>query len=646
MAPEQQGLFDLPDEDDSIDAPVDASDDAPDEESDGESDGVSGDPVSDGPEPARQDPPAAVDAEQRVVRVLPDVAGLPRAFDYAVPDAMADDVRVGTLVRIALQGRRVGAWVIEDHVTPPAGVTVRPLAKVTGWGPPPDLVELSSWAAWRWAGRRSALLGTASPAGAVPGLPRPPSLPGGRAPVTVTATTPGTALAEAALDAGGASVLRLPPAEDRFGVVLAAARRGPSLVVAPSLATAAELGGRLRRAGVPAAVVPRGWAAARAGGVTVVGARAAAWAPCEALAAVVVLDEHDEVHQEERAPTWHARDVAVERARRAGVPALLVSPCPSLEALGLGPLRTVARVDERAGWPAVDVIDRRDDDPLKGGPLSARLVDLLRSDRRVVCVLNRRGRSRLLACAACGELAGCERCGSAVAQDDAGVLVCHRCGAQRPTVCLVCTTTRFKNLRAGVTRVAEELAALANRSVVEVSGDAPPAADLDPRAVLVGTEAVLHHVRAADAVVFLDLDQELLAPRYRAAEQALGLVVRAARLLGGRAGGGRLVLQTRQPEHEVVQAALLADPARVADAERERRRALRFPPEVALAEVSGPSAPAFIEALGAPGGVEVLGPADGRWLLRAPDHVTLCDALAGTERPGGRLRVAVDPLRI
>ena len=72
-------------------------------------------------------------------------------------------------------------------------------------------------------------------------------------------------------------------------------------------------------------------------------------------------------------------------------------------------------------------------------------------------------------------------------------------------------------------------------------------------------------------VAFLDLDQELLAPRYRAAEEALALLVRAARLVGGRAGGGRLLLQTRLPDHEVVQAALLADPARVAAAEADRR---------------------------------------------------------------------------
>jgi primosomal protein N' (replication factor Y) len=162
----------------------------------------------------------------------------------------------------------------------------------------------------------------------------------------------------------------------------------------------------------------------------------------------------------------------------------------------------------------------------------------------------------------------------------------------------------------------------------------------------VGTEAVLHDVDDADVVAFLDFDQELLAPRYRAAEQALGLLARAARLVGGREGSGRVVVQTRLPSHEVVQAALLGDPARVAQAERDRRALLRFPPFAALAEVSGASAQAFIDAFGLPVGVEVLGPTDGRWMLRAPDHQVLCDALAATPRPGGRLRVEVDPLRI
>jgi primosomal protein N' (replication factor Y) len=164
--------------------------------------------------------------------------------------------------------------------------------------------------------------------------------------------------------------------------------------------------------------------------------------------------------------------------------------------------------------------------------------------------------------------------------------------------------------------------------------------------VVVGTEAVLRRIDHADAVAFLDLDAELLAPRYRAAEQALALVARAARLLGGKATGGRLVLQTRLPRHEVVLAALHADPARVSVAEAARREPMRWPPYSAMAHVSGPPAAEYADARRGTRGIEVLGPADGAWLIRAPDHDTLCDALAATPRPPGRLRVAVDPLRL
>jgi hypothetical protein len=65
-----------------------------------------------------------------------------------------------------------------------------------------------------------------------------------------------------------------------------------------------------------------------------------------------------------------------------------------------------------------------------------------------------------------------------------------------------------------------------------------------------------------------------------------------------------------------------------------------------MAAVSGAAAAAYVDALGSPLGVEVLGPSDGTWLLRAPDHPTLCDALAATPRPTGRLRLEVDPLRL
>src|SRR5205807_2491400 len=263
----------------------------------------------------------------------------------------------------------------------------------------------------------------------------------------------------------------------------------------------------------------------------------------------------------------------------------------------------------------------------------------------VVCVLNRKGRARLLSCAACGELARCERCDAAVEQTTEGMLRCGRCGAERPVVCLACGATRLKVLRVGVTRAREDLERLAGRPVAEITGDVRAGEPPPPAPILVGTEAVLHRVRSPDVVAFLDFDQELHAVRYRAAEEALALLARAARLVGGRNDGGRVLVQTRLPQHEAIDAAVHADPGRLALVEAARRAALRFPPESALAIVSGEAAAEFAAAV-AGDDVEVLGPAPGsRWLLRAPDHRTLCDRLAAVPRPPGRLRVEVDPLR-
>src|SRR5205814_4107785 len=114
--------------------------------------------------------------------------------------------------------------------------------------------------------------------------------------------------------------------------------------------------------------------------------------------------------------------------------------------------------------PPVEVVDRRKEAPGLG-LYSERLVRVLREAGRVVCVLNRKGRARLLSCAACGELARCERCDAAVEQTTEGMLRCGRCGAERPVVCLACGATRLKVVRVGLSRAREDLARLSWRPV-------------------------------------------------------------------------------------------------------------------------------------------------------------------------------------
>jgi primosomal protein N' (replication factor Y) len=584
-----------------------------------------------------------------VARVVPDVTGLDKQFDYLVPEALLDSVSVGSMVRVPLHGRRIGGWVVALSSMPRSlasgqgapvseqsgwGAAVRverllPIAKWSSVGPAPELIELAEWAACRWgASRVRPFLVAADPPRMVARLPA----------VNRTVNVAPSAGAHHADE-----LHWLAPLTDPLPLVIDIVRAaGPTIVVHPSPAAAAAVARRLRKTGLTVALMPDDWAAAAGGVDVVVGSRVAVWAPCPGLRTVVVLDEHDEALQEERAPTWHARDVAIERARRSGTRCVLVSPCPTATAVRwAGAAVRYASASERVhGWPFVDVVDRSDEEPWRRSLVSSALIAALRDhDRRVVCVLNTPGRARLLACRSCKALQRCTACDAAVTQGDDGQFVCRRCGLIRPPVCQACGSTAMANVKPGVSRLREELAAAANREVFAVTGES--AGKLPTADVYVGTEAVLHRVRNIDTVAFLDFDAELLAPRYRAAEQVMALLVRAGRLVGPRGGGGRVLVQTHVPHHELLQAVVLADPLRLVDGELARRRRFGLPPFGALAAVEGSAASDFAAVTG----LEAAPTAKGV-LLRATSWDELASALESAPRPkGSRLRVEVDPPR-
>jgi primosomal protein N' (replication factor Y) (superfamily II helicase) len=570
----------------------------------------------------------------RVVRVLPDVAAVGRSFDYEVP-ADAGPLPVGTRVRVPLHGRRVAGWVVADDVAAEPGRALLAVLKVSGLGPPPPVVALAEWAAWRWAGPKSALLTAASPPRMVSSLPAAPPavarLGAGADPVGEAAR------AAIAGDDGRPSLLRVGPATDLLGVVVAvcASVRAPVLVLVPSTGWAERLGDRLARRGL---AVARGWEEEAAGWPVVVGARGAAFSPAGRLGAAVVLDAHDEAYREERSPQFDAAAVVAERCRRDGAPCLFTSATPTAQLVHATRAVELPRDRERAGWSRLVVVDRRAADP-RTGLYSEELVQAARRSMggRTVVVYNRRGRGRVLACARCGELARCTRCGRVVAERGEG-LACPVCGTERPRVCAACGGMRLKLLRVGVSRVREELEALLGSPVGEVTAAADEVPDTD---VVVGTEAVLHRVRRAALVAFLDFDLHLLAPRLAAGEQALALLARAGRLVGGRssAGGGSVLVQTRLPDHEVLRAATAGDPSGFLAGELALREELALPPFRALAELSGPGAAEFFALLGLEGSAT----GEDRFVVRAPDHERLCDALAGTPRPKARVAVVVDP---
>jgi primosomal protein N' (replication factor Y) len=578
----------------------------------------------------------------RACRVVPDVTALDREFDYLVPDAIAPLVRVGSIVRVPLHGRRVRGWVVADDVEPAAAAGDRLLEvlAVSSAGPPADVVALTEWIAWRWAGPRVAVLRSASPPNRVAPISEPASLAGSTAP-NVTPVR----------------VIRRAPLLDRRDMVaslLADARS--SIVLVADFGRATALARYLEQAGRRVALVhsatsdaarTEAWRRAALGDVVVVGGRVAALAPVPDLAAAVVVDDADEALQEERSPTWHARDVLRERAVRTHASFAVVSPAPTVEALamvdGQGEVDTVDASPpdvEAAGWPRVIVVDRREEPP-GAGLLSETLASTLRNAHGVsVCVLNRRGRFRVLVCDQCRTIVRWDRTD------------------ERPSLCTECGATRLRVIRAGVTRVREELAALIpSAHVADVdaaTGDVP---DAD---ILIGTESVLHRAevrrRRPAVVAFLDLDQELLAPRYRASSQAHWLVTRGAQLLAGRARDETmLLLQTRMPDHVVVEAVVRGRPELVAAAEAEYRRTLGYPPFGGLAELTGDdeALAATVDALRGTdlreGSVTVFGPNDGRALVHASDWDALADALDAALPAGralGRVRAAVDPPRV
>ena len=352
------------------------------------------------------------------------------------------------------------------------------------------------------------------------------------------------------------------------------------------------------------------------------------------LSSIVVLDEHDEAFHERG--SRHGSPATSPSSGPAGprIPCLLVSPCPSLAAVEIanGRVAAVSRV-ARTGRLAV----RRDRRSQRRGTVEDVARARPRWPRHCVTPSVESSASSTppgdrdgSACRACREtdlVRACVPPRSASRNRE----FCSAPGAARHgRGCARAAVRRdSRNLRPGVSRLREELEAAAGRTVVEVtsalSADEIPA----EAGVYVGTEAVLHRVRTADVVAFLDFDSELLAPRYRAAEQAMALLVRAARLVGPRSGRRPRADPVPLAGHEVLDAAAHAAPERPPGPERERRSLLRFPPFGALATVTGHGADEFVASL--PAGIERAGPAEGRWMLRSSRR-----RHARRRPPGGR----------
>lgn len=584
-----------------------------------------------------------------IVSVVPDVTGIDKTFDYLVPENLVQDIAIGIRVRVPLHHRKVHGWVVAIAGSPSSIDPSRLLQiiSISGVGPSEEIISLGEWATDRWAGRLRAFCVAGSPSAATV------KVPNARYSSIRAGISHDTEDVQWAIAAKQLVVLKRGPQTELASLVAQFASAGPTLVVVPTLFRARMIAASLRRSGFGVALMGDDWAAAAGGVDVIIGSRGAVWASAPRLASIIVIDEHDDGLQEERSPTWHARDVAIERARRLNISCIAITPTPSVAILAACGDRLRETPEPRLStWPEIRVVDRTQDEAWSSSLLSSELIAELRDHtRRIVCVINTKGRARLLACATCRAIARCEKCDAAVALLDTGVLRCPRCETQRPQVCSQCKASKFALLKPGVSRLREELAAAAGRSVaevVEISGAAKPGESSHAASMLIiGTEAVLHRIHEADTVVLLDLDAELFAPRYRATEITLGLVVLACRVAASRKEGGRVILQTHSAEHQLFVALRTLNFDDLMAQESSRRASLQLPPFGALAHISGVGTTKFAEELSSNMLVSVATLASDDVLVRGATVKDLVESLRSAKKPkGSRLKVQVDPPRI
>jgi len=249
-------------------------------------------------------------------------------------------------------------------------------------------------------------------------------------------------------------------------------------------------------------------------------------------------------------------------------------------------------------------------------------------------------------------------------------LECPRCANVRPAVCVKCGSGKLAVIKAGVSRLREELAAAAGRridEVVEVSaGDSADKSGNDTNSevvdqtkmLFVGTEAALHRVRDVDTVVFLDIDQEISAPRYRAAEITLTLVVHAARLVARKTSGqsktsdGLVMIQSMLADHALLRGLAVHDLGEYVDEEMSRRKLMQLPPYGALAQVSGTGVDQLADILRSNVLLQVSATNKDSVLVKSTDWETLAssmsDALITASTRGKktlRTKTQIDPPR-
>jgi len=344
----------------------------------------------------------------------------------------------------------------------------------------------------------------------------------------------------------------------------------------------------------------------------VVGTRSAVFAPVADLALIIVDEEHDSSYKQEETPRYHARDIAVMRAKMADAVVVLGSATPSLESYFNAKKNKYVLVElpdrvEQRPLPEVEIIDMRQEfqetghEQVISRKLAAEIKERFDRNEQVMVLLNRRGYSPLVLCRTCGKTLECQNCAIALTHHKREhKMVCHYCGytAPVPKACVHCGSEYVYFLGTGSEKLEELLhgmfpqarVARLDRDTVRGHEDfertlnALSDGELD---LVVGTQMIAkgHDIHGVTLVGVVGADSALGMPDFRAAERTFQLLTQVA----GRAGRGQIpgkvILQTYFQDHYAVQYAAHHDFAGFYEKELRFRSWMHYPPYSALANV-------------------------------------------------------------
>ena len=351
------------------------------------------------------------------------------------------------------------------------------------------------------------------------------------------------------------------------------------------------------------------WQRIRRGDVDlVVGTRSAVFAPLADLGLIVVDEEHDGSYKQDESPRYNGRDVAIVRARQQRALVVLGSATPSMESFshatrGRYELLTLARRVMDRPLASVRTVNMREEyaevgpDQIVSRALAAAIEERLGRREQVLVLLNRRGFSTSVFCRQCGATLECPSCSVSLVVHGRARAVCHYCNFARsvPRSCQTCGGVFLELLGYGTERVEAELRALfpaarvarLDRDTARRKGAAPEmlarfgAGDLD---VLVGTQMIAkgHDFPRVTLVGVISADVGLGLADFRAAERTFQLLTQVAGRAGRGTAAGEAIIQTVFPDHYSVELACRQDYAVFFERELAFRRAMRYPPAVAL----------------------------------------------------------------